>query len=73
MKGWDQLPDSRGQAARDGSPVHVYPVNDSREHQLWRFCPCRPTVERFDQGSDLITHHAWDGREFYEEEKWTNS
>lgn len=46
--------------------VHVTPVNDLREHVDSRACWCKPTVETFEGGGMLITHHSMDGRELVE-------
>lgn len=50
--------------------IHVIPVNDLHEHIMSVNCPCEPTVEVV--GAVLvITHSAWDRREFDEQiEKW---
>lgn len=48
-----------------GRPVHVYPVNDTREHVLddAGLCPCLPTVLHVEGDDDLILHNAYDARE----------
>ncbi len=51
---------------RPDERVHVYPVNDLRQHATdsgW--CWCKPTYE---EEGRLVVHHAMDGREFYEKE-----
>lgn len=45
--------------------VHVVPLSDRREHQLVSPCPCLPTINTYGK-NHLVTHNAWDGREFYE-------
>jgi hypothetical protein len=46
--------------------VHVYPINDKREHVLeGTNCPCEPTVEV--HGAHLVViHNAFDFREVAE-------
>lgn len=50
----------------DKERVHIYPINDQREHTLvGEFCRCQPSVA--DAGhSVLVIHNAYDGREFGE-------
>ena len=53
--------------------IHVYPLNDEREHVLeGTDCPCKPEIrwqnltgEIFEE--PLCMHHAFDGREVLEE------
>jgi hypothetical protein len=47
--------------------VHVYPVNELKEHNLTGTdCPCEPTIEVV--GANLvIIHNAWDHREIIEQ------
>ena len=48
--------------------IHVYPLNDIRDHDLeGTMCECQPRVE-FDIGI-LVIHNAWDFREVNEEMK----
>lgn len=52
--------------------LHILPVKDSKPHVPLPSCPCEPyqstPLDRLDAGeSHLWIHHAWDGREFYEE------
>jgi hypothetical protein len=42
------------------SDVHVYPVNDLREHEISRDCPCNPREDE-DEPS-VVIHNAWDKR-----------
>lgn len=65
--------------------LHVYPVNDLREHYLESvdsaldgfsedvppYCPClcEPRKEKQESGVWLIIHNSFDGREGLE---WTN-
>lgn len=56
-------------------PIHVYPLNDLREHVfdgLW--CPCMPKLvgpdpvivdgeECIPEGAQVIRHNSYDGRE----------
>lgn len=46
--------------------IHVLPVNDTIEHQELRQCWCRPDVKE-NAGATMVTHHAADGREYFEE------
>lgn len=42
-------------------PIHVYPVNDLREHVTnGDPCPCLPRTE---QDGAVVIHHSYDGRE----------
>lgn len=43
--------------------VHVYPLNDLREHEMSKECWCRPDV---DEDDGVCVHNALDGREAYE-------
>lgn len=54
--------------------VHMYPVNDLREHELeGTMCPCGPQVlwKDPDTGEAYaeapVIHRSWDGREIVEE------
>ena len=44
---------------------HLIPVNDLSEHDLSEDCKCKPDIEVV-EGSYLITHRAYDGREYQE-------
>jgi hypothetical protein len=53
--------------------IHVYPVNDEREHELdGTMCPCNPKVEFADPVTRepyceaLVIHNAFDCREVVE-------
>ena len=47
--------------------VHVYPVNNLKEHILESTdCPCNPTV-KVEGASLIIVHNAWDKREIIEQ------
>lgn len=52
--------------------THVLPIADLREHQEIRQCLCRPTVEIMYEDLDgqhaVVTHHSYDGREYFEPE-----
>ena len=53
--------------------IHVYPLNDRREHVLSVNCPCKPEVE-VEGAIVIVTHRAWDHRDFFEElEAFLNS
>ena len=44
--------------------VHVYPLNDLRDHIVeGRDCWCHP---EYDEEHDLLIHNSLDGREKYE-------
>lgn len=49
---------------------HVTPNNDLKPHQdgstLW--CRCNPYVEKQPNGNIIVTHNAYDAREFWEKE-----
>lgn len=54
--------------------IHVYPINDEREHDLdGTMCPCEPHVEWSDPETGepyaqaLVIHRAFDGRDVIEE------
>lgn len=49
------------------SDIHVVPVNDIIEHLELRQCWCRPLVTEHEYGSAVVTHHAADAREYFEE------
>lgn len=51
----------------DGGDIHVYPLNDLREHKTdGPGCPCEPEIQL--EGATLIyMHNAWDTREIVEE------
>lgn len=47
-------------------PIHVYPINDLREHILVGFgCHCGPTVI-YENGVPIVRHNSYDGREIKE-------
>jgi hypothetical protein len=45
-------------------PLHVYPLNDLREHQMSIDCWCKPTP--LEDEPNVIVHHSMDKREEYE-------
>lgn len=50
--------------------IHVIPIDDLREHEMSTKCPCNPTIEVVGAVL-LITHNAYDHREFVEQiEEW---
>lgn len=58
------MPDMRLHELRSNTDmVHVYPLNDLREHEMIRECWCRPDV---DEDDGVCVHNALDGREAYE-------
>jgi hypothetical protein len=44
----------------DDNLVHVFPVNDLREHELTLKCWCHPVLD------EIVTHNSMDRREEYE-------
>lgn len=47
--------------------VHVYPVNDTCEHDTESTqCACNPKVD-FSEGEGLVIHNAFDCRELFEQ------
>ena len=46
---------------------HIYPVNDTQQHDLEAVgCVCAPKI-MFEEGDMLIVHNSFDGREIIEE------
>ena len=45
--------------------THIIPINDLKEHEEKSTCSCEPRVEIID-GSQLIIHNSFDGREAVE-------
>ena len=43
--------------------LHVYPLEDLREHEITTQCWCHPEV---DEDDEICVHNALDGREAYE-------
>lgn len=43
--------------------VHILPTDDTKPHIESVVCACRPRVE-----GNMVSHNAWDGREFLEAE-----
>lgn len=49
-----------------GQPIHVYPLNDLREHVTdGCVCWCQPVVDEQD-GMPIVIHNSLDGREAFE-------
>ena len=46
---------------------HVLPLNDLKPHVESERCACEPSVENLN-GGRLVTHNAYDGREFFEDD-----
>jgi hypothetical protein len=46
------------------SVVHIYPLDDDKEHKVAVDCPCNP---EWDVSAVAFVHHSFDGRELYEE------
>ncbi len=51
------------------APIHVYPLNDLREHNIdGTACHCRPTHKWDDPlGEVIIIHNSYDLRELHED------
>ena len=45
--------------------LHAYPENDQRAHVTddGVFCPCMPDTEELEDGSVMVRHYSYDGRE----------
>lgn len=46
--------------------IHIYPLDDLKEHVLESTCDCQPTVS-VENGELIVCHNAFDGRELIEE------
>lgn len=47
---------------------HVTPVNDEKEHvEDGENCHCCPRVQVFENGTRLVVHRSYDGRELVKE------
>jgi len=46
--------------------IHIYPLDDLKEHVLESTCECQPTVI-IENGELIVCHNAFDGRELIEE------
>jgi len=46
--------------------IHVYPLDDSKEHEFETTCDCDPSLE-FVNGEMIVIHNSFDGREYLEE------
>jgi len=42
-------------------PIHIYPINDLKEHKLDEFCECDPVFE-----DGVWIHSSFSGREYIE-------
>ena len=42
--------------------IHVYPIDDLREHEISVGCRCQPSEE----GDGVVVHNSMDRREEYE-------
>jgi hypothetical protein len=42
--------------------IHVYPINDLKEHEFNSTCECVPRVEECN-GEIILIHNSFDGRE----------
>lgn len=60
--GGEEGPVSASIRLEDEGPLHVYPRNDVREHDISRSCWCNPT----EVADGIFAHHSLDGREQYE-------
>lgn len=45
-------------------PLHVFPPDDLREHELSIDCWCHPEYD--DEIGVIVLHHSMDGRELFE-------
>lgn len=45
---------------------HVIPLDDAGAHMFSAACPCKPRLEQFPNGGSVVSHTAWDWREFAE-------
>ena len=54
--------------ASEAGEIHVVPADDLKPHRLTYLCECSPVVEHPEpgQGSDLVIHNSYDGREKFE-------
>lgn len=43
---------------------HIVPLDDLKEHEIHRFCWCRPVATADDD--DVLVHNSLDGREQFE-------
>jgi hypothetical protein len=62
---WDSKLWCTEELDEDGD-IHVYPLDDRREHTLDNLCPCRPFLE-IDSFRHIYIHNSWDFREIVEE------
>ena len=48
--------------------LHVYPLDDLKEHCVDGdgVCDCNPRIIE-QNGTTIVVHNAWDGREYFEE------
>lgn len=47
--------------------VSIIPKNDLRAHLFSVGCRCAPRLIEEKNGSVIVVHNPWDGREFYEQ------
>lgn len=53
---------------RKRADIHIVPLRDLRPHDQTRQCLCRPKIEIVGvRGVAVVTHHSYDGREYFEE------
>jgi len=43
--------------------IHIYPLNDLREHEMNSTCFCNPEVKEAGDGELMCVHNSLDGRE----------
>jgi len=48
--------------------VHIIPINDLKEHEMYKYCHCKPKAI-YSDGKTIIIHSSYDGREAIEELK----
>ena len=51
---------------RRGGDQHVLPIGDTHAHTELLQCLCRPYVETQPNGTRIVVHNSYDGREYLE-------
>lgn len=47
--------------------IHIVPLNDWLPHKDYgKGCGCNPRIEPGVDGTVIVVHNSWDGRELYE-------
>jgi hypothetical protein len=54
--------------------IHIFPTHDLKEHLTDGddICSCMPKYTTLKDGSILIVHNSWDGREHFENKRSKN-